>query len=213
MLPDYSGPNLFTRIIAGLILFVFTGSIFAQSFGSSMPSGMDSDQLERYLDQADLARSREEWERIASFGVESVVAEWEYDFFLDPDYSGDMDVNEARDIVENTVEERYADWLIESFFNFNVETESYSMNRAAESANKEYLYELDSEGNIQFDEYGDPLLYKTESLDSDLIDYESFMDSQIIAELDSFTENTLGRFAELLPLISDDNKEYLESNY
>ncbi|NOY07783.1 MAG: hypothetical protein GXP33_02945, partial [Spirochaetes bacterium] len=80
--------SFFNRLTAVIILLSFTGLLFADDFGTQLPGGFDKRTLGIYLDRADLADSREEWQRIAEYGIEVVTVKWEGEYLFAVDASG-----------------------------------------------------------------------------------------------------------------------------
>ena len=129
--------SLLSRIVAAVVLFFFSGTIFGQSIDSFLDN--ENGTFERYLRRADISKERAEWQRMAAFGVEAVTAEWERS--LGGEVSSE-DRSEAVGKAEAVVDERYRKWLVNRFFNSLPERQDEALVESIKVANDEYLFVL-----------------------------------------------------------------------
>ncbi|MGA2976183.1 MAG: hypothetical protein ABSF77_12805 [Spirochaetia bacterium] len=160
--------------------------------------------LEIYLDHADQAQTQEQWLRIAQFGVQTVVAQWETSAAQLVDQG--MDLPSERDRLEGGLNgllgERFAQWLIRKAFSEQARMQSAELCRAILQANLQKLYKTDENGII-YDSSGDPEMYQTANLKEDQADWEEAVSQALRTELESWNAHAAAIRTELLTYLPD----------
>ncbi len=131
--------------------------------------GFQPRSLEVYLDRADQERTATDWQRVARFGAEASVAQWEQgaaQLYAD---AAEMAAahTELTNWVGGQMQERYESWLIRRFFDEQGSLGISAVRQAISDANLQYLYTTDSSGAVQFDDNGDPVLRGEDGLPAD----------------------------------------------
>ena len=157
------------RAVLSFLLFLAIAAPAAASDFPDIVKGFKPQTLEVYFDRADQERASADWERVARFGGEAAVSQWERE--AAQLYSEPQQVSEARDQlsiwVGDEMQARYESWLTRRFFEQQGSLRSDAIIRAIADANLRYLYTTDDSGKIQLDESGDPILRAAEGLQSD----------------------------------------------
>jgi hypothetical protein len=193
-----------TRLVAIVLLFFFSGTVFGQSIQTMLPEGVNESAFDRYLDHADQAQSREDWRRLAEFGIEMVTAEWEREVFLADGFAGTETPAEVRIELEEAAEARFTQWVTESYFDENITGDVTILQSVVDSANMAFLFDLDENGEIQYHEgTTDPMLKGLEGADTDRESYAAMLQDAVDAALTAFTSDAEARYGELLALVDD----------
>jgi hypothetical protein len=209
---------LLSRIIAFFVLISFSTSIFANGFDNSLPDGVDTNTLEMYLDRADLAVDREEWYRLATYGAEIVVASWENEYLLsleNPDNTGAaITPVELMNSIDDIMEKRYTEWIVENFFNDSISGDSKSLFDSIKETNMEYLSVIDEEtGELKKDEAGDLVLQKSDNLEEDNASWITAVTQAIDASIDSFIDMSTQWYSEIALLLNPEETPWLDDEY
>ena len=175
-----------------------------QDLGLNKLEEQQRSQLEVYFDYADRAQSREEWLRIAQFGVQTAVARWESSAAALVDEG--IDFGAERDRLESDfnalLQQRYAQWLIQDAFSAQARSQSAELARSVLQANLSKLYKTDQNG-ILYDSSGDPEMYQTTNLEADTADWEAVVSAALRSELAAWDEHSTAIRTELLNYLPD----------
>ena len=132
----------------------------------------DINIFQYYLDAADQRVLSEQWLDYARFGLESVLSSWEKEMLLltgDDFDLADLRI-EAEEQLNDVMQQRYADWLNDNFFN-SVEPPSLgSLSSEIEALNELYLYETDELGKVTYKttvDYSD--VYTTDAMGNETL--------------------------------------------
>lgn len=184
-------PSTASRIIALIMILIYTSPLFSEDFYLNHE---ESTLLENYLSQANMAREKSEWERMAALGIESVVAKWEERTGL----TGDS-FNRAA--LDEKVKSNYTQWLVDRFFSEKVSPSFTEMKAGLTEAGKNYLYTYNPDGTLARDSEGNLILKKTENLETDYNLWQETVLKSMERDRSSFTDSR-GQ-------IYDDMKTYL----
>ena len=140
-------------------LFIFAVILATPAGSTDLPvRGFDSAMYEYTYAEAYRATDPELWLLEARSGVAFAVARWERDaagLYADPSSLSaarlQLDAWTAEDIAD-----RFAVWLRDRFFGREAADLRYAMAEATQAANERYLYELDPDGSVSYDEAGNP---------------------------------------------------------
>ncbi|MCD6120600.1 MAG: hypothetical protein J7K04_02035, partial [Spirochaetales bacterium] len=223
----------FNRFVAVLILLSFTSLITADDFSARLPGGFDKKTLELYLDRADLSNTREEWQRIAEYGLEIVTVKWEGEYLFaagvssgetgKPGKAGKAEPagtseqsadnnsstssfspSDLKSSLDTIVTERFKKWLIDKFFKEKVLLNPGIIYREISRANRQYLFETEEDGSLKLDSEGDPVLKKADSIEEDTSSWNMLVRSGLNKALDSLEGMGSAWESEILNLIETD---------
>ena len=197
--------------VLGVLCFLLVLASAARASSKDFPDsvkGFTQHTLEVYFDRADQERSNVDWERVARFGAEAAVSQWERD--AAQLYTEPRQVSEARGRlagwVGDQVEARYESWLTRRFFDQQGSLGADSVVRAIAQANLQYLFTTDQSGKIQLDESGDPILRGSEGLQSDRASWHAQVGAAADAILAAWEQRVDAAFApELGGLLSTES--------
>ena len=157
------------RTLIACILALAAAAVLA---GQELPGsikGFKKETLEVYFNRADRERESSAWERVARFGGEAALSQWEreaLDLYADPDQIAQAKT-QLSGWVGIQMQERYQTWLTQRFFDRQGSLGSEAVLRAITDADLQYLYTTDGEGKIVLDASGDPVLLGATGLDAD----------------------------------------------
>ena len=172
--------KVFPRSGRTLIACIFALATTAVLAGQELPGsikGFKRETLEVYFNRADLERESSAWERVARFGTEAAVSQWEReasDLYSDPDQIAQAKT-QLSGWVGNQMQERYQIWLTRRFFDREGSLGSEAVLRAITDADLQYLYTTDGAGKIVLDESGDPVLLGATGVESDRAGWKTRM--------------------------------------
>jgi len=140
-------------------LFIFAAILALPAGSTDLPvRGFDSACYEYSYAKADRTTDPELWLLEARTGVAFAVALWERDaagLYADPASLSaarlQLDAWTAEDIAD-----RFAVWLRDRFFGREAADLRYVVAAATQAANERYLYELDPDGSVSYDEADNP---------------------------------------------------------
>jgi hypothetical protein len=124
--------------------------------------------LETYLSQADEEQSREDWQLMAQFGLDAVIADWESalsGLITDPQELAALKAAVQADI-QAEVDQRYLDWIVQGYQESLSGEEIALLWTEMGRISEDFIYQKDSEGNRVLDELGNPVV----------LDYQEFFD-------------------------------------
>jgi hypothetical protein len=143
-------------MLGGLCLLLTLMPLFSQETLDQYNEAL----LETYLDHADEQRSREDWQEMALYGVDAVVAEWEAalgGLILDDAELAAFKAAVQEDIQEE-VDRRYLNWIVQGYQNSLRNSEMTLIGNRLNQISSDYIYKKDNEGNVLYDASGNPEL-------------------------------------------------------
>jgi hypothetical protein len=138
-------------------------TVFSQSIPVPDAKGFNSSIFDFHFSKADRELTPDNWLYEAKMGIDQAVSAWEmYAFNL---YSNPVLFDEAKKNIKSwsdqELEERFSKWLLNRFFGSTKETAINEIISTIAETQKNYLWHLDGDGNIIFDEKtGDPLIIR-----------------------------------------------------
>jgi len=208
--------KLSQRFLAGIILCLFAGNLFA--FNPGEIRGFDEKVFEYYFDRADREADPSSWMREARQGIQLAIAGWEtqaLEFYADPDFRFEA----GRDLIrwsEEELEKRYAQWLFKRFFGSTSGQTSKILDKALDTANRLYAYHTDDAGNIIYDETGAPQSVRPSegrSVNEDKTLWNDLVARAGEQELRNYRQTVAACFPELLSYIDEENRSRFEEYF
>jgi hypothetical protein len=207
--------KLISRFLSGIILFFFTGNLFAINLYDN--NKFDEKVFTYHFDRADREADPTLWMEQAKKGVALAVSEWErnaVDFYTDPDF-----YKQASDALllwtQEELEKRFVQWLFNRFFGDTAGEMARKMDAALEEANRLYSYHTGEDGKILYDETGAPLVIRPNderSVEEDRALWVQQFASAGKEELLNYQNKVSFLFPELLGFIDKDKRAGFEEN-
>jgi len=217
--------NTINKSIAIFLMSIFLfGMIPTTLFAQPAPSpfgevkGFNKSVFDSNFSKADREIDPDRWLAEAKLGISQAIYAWEiiaFDLYESP-----LSFEEAKTQIENwsseELEARFSKWLMMRFFGEAAEKELGELSDMLAETQKKYSWHLDDEGNIIFnDKTGDPQIIRPgeegREFSQDFLKWREEADAKVKARSESFENNILRLFPELLAYIPEEMRETMSS--
>jgi len=193
------------------IIGLFPPAVFAQPNKSSELGeikGFNRSVFDSHFSRADRELNPEHWLKEARFGLTQAICAWE--LTANNFYDNPLLFKEAKNQLEKwsneELEKRFSQWLLGRFFGEASEKSMMDISKTFSESQKNYLWHLDDEGNIIFDEKtGDPMIVRPNEEDrdysNDLLIWRGEADDIINIKSAFYDNIMINLFPELLAYI------------
>ena len=199
-----------------IIFTLFPASLAAQPLPADI-KGFNKSVFDSHFSRADREINPGRWFSEAEFGVTQAVTAWEslaFGMYDDPLLFEEAK-NRIKEWSQNELEERFSKWLTGRFFGTAIEKALLDFTQTFGEINKNYTWNLDSEGNIIFDDKtGAPLIIRPDSsreFSADLLMWRDDAGEAVVMKSGSFDAMLSGSFTELLAFIPNELRESLNT--
>jgi hypothetical protein len=206
--------KLSLRFLSGIILFFFTGNLFAASLPEA--GAFDKKVFTYHFDRADREADPHSWMRQAQEGAALALAEWErqaVDFYTDPEFREEAG-NALRQWSQEELEKRFIQWLFSRFFGASSGEMIKKIDAALEEADRLYAFHTE-DGKIQYDETGSPLVIRPDEGRDAEADRALWAHQLSLAKdktVQQYQNKISALFPELLKFIEEDKRAGFEKS-
>lgn len=193
--------GLFTRVVAVIVLLAFT---LTSTFGQNIDllSASENSMLERYYQRANASRDRAEWQQLASFGVQTVIATWEQraGATTPPEELAELR-SSLSSAIEGETREQYTEWLVQQFFRQQATDNGAGFYDAIKQANDSYLFVLNPDGSYASDSNGNLMYRKTEAFEEDFAAWKALVADGVEAAVQGLNSARDQAFQDLVSFV------------
>ncbi|MCL2440983.1 MAG: M23 family metallopeptidase [Treponema sp.] len=208
----------FNKTISVFLTFIFIFGLFPTlAFSQQNPAevrGFNRSVFESHFSRADREINPERWLAEAKTGMTQAIVAWE--MIAVNLYDNPLLLEDAKNQLENwsneELEKRFSEWLKRRFFGDAAEKSFAYFSQTLGEMQKSYLWHLDDEGNVLFDEAtGDPMIIRPNDLSRefslDLLNWRHEAANNITAASSSLENNLIRLYPELLAYIPFEFRE------